>query len=543
MMADVTGNDNDFNVLLVDAEILADNLDQGVAVLSALPFNLLAGEQVTHEFTLPWLCPNSAKGARITTQTYPDRLHHTEGAEAEFQRLRQLINGSHLIGFDLPSLCKTFLNPIFAAYHVEPPQLKGISLRDLAQRLLDPNPEACRSLRSLCVFCDQPMPVENHRTSAVMSMAAILSDALWPKLEGRSLTDWDQIVAFASSPWFPSRIAFGKYKGRHFQEARGDQELKAWLEGLCQSNNGQSAVMARWYLEQLHPSSSQAPGLIAYIDPEIEEIQSRIAVAREQLAELDAEYTEEHKAVAGVESQLFLLLRACYEKRDQLQLRIQYRRRFLDALIREGEEQAAKVAEEHQQAKEESQRAYEDASREASETDTLSSEEQQELRSIYRRLATLFHPDRYAQDPAKQSIYETLMKMINSAKDMGWIERLREIARDPNGFLQSQGFSAIDLGEDTELDKLQLLYEKLIERVEQVKAALDQLRKSSGYEIWQLSLKDTSFIEKVAADQINDLNNEIAKLEAEADSLATEIEMLTGKPDPVDSPTEQNDLL
>jgi DNA polymerase-3 subunit epsilon len=38
-------------------------------------------------------------------------------------------------------------------------------------------------------------------------------------------------VAFAGDEWFPSRLPFGKFKGRLYQEAREDAELREWRRG------------------------------------------------------------------------------------------------------------------------------------------------------------------------------------------------------------------------------------------------------------------------------------------------------------------------
>jgi DNA polymerase-3 subunit epsilon len=519
-------------IFLLEALIQDDPGGQASVLITALPLQQPTTEENVIEFTFPWHKTTSFPSE--ATLIKPEWVQESAAA-LECARLSELIHGSRLISFDACSICDTYLLPLFAAHNAEPPQFSYISLRDLAQRLLDPRLEACRSLEALNLFCGLEKLEQKEPQAAVFNLASILNEVLWPRLAERQLTDWEHIASFAASPWFPSRFAFGKYKGRHVQEATEDPELKAWLEGLSQSNNSQSAVMARWYLDQLSSSAPDWSGLIAYTSPEVVELKARIAAVREHLAELEAEYTEEHQAVAVVESQLFLLLRPSYEKRDQLQLRIDYRRRFLDALLSEGEEQAAKVAEAHQQASQESERAYEDASREATDTSKLNPEEQQELRSIYRRLAALYHPDRYALDPAKQAVYETLMKLINSARDSGWIDRLREIASDPNGFLLSQGFAELDLREDSEINKLLKLVEKLNEKIQQTQDSLNQLRQSSGFELWQLSLKDPNFINTIASDQIKDLQAEIVKLEAEAVALAVEIEQLTETPDPFEA--------
>ena len=60
-----------------------------------------------------------------------------------------------------------------------------------------------------------------------------------------------KLAAYAAEEWYPSRIAFGKHKGRLFQEARGDAELRRWLDWLASSSNARSAKMGRWYIRQL----------------------------------------------------------------------------------------------------------------------------------------------------------------------------------------------------------------------------------------------------------------------------------------------------
>jgi DNA polymerase-3 subunit epsilon len=502
---------------------------QAILTIAAQPLAPFKTQGTDFDLALPWPQARTTNSPLIHA---PQDLEQDSASATELARLSELIQDSLLIIFDASALRDTYLLPLFAAHKTEAPAFSSLSIRDLAQRLLDPELEACRSLEALSADFGLASPEQENPRAEVVTLARLLEEVLLPRLAERQLTSWEQITAFAASPWFPSRFAFGTYKGRHVLEAAEDPELKAWLERLSQSSNSRSASMARWYLDQLDASVQPEVGLVPYSSPEVDELQAHITATREQLAELEAEYTEEHQAVAVVQSQLFLLLRPSYEIRDLLRLRIDYRRRFLDALLREGEEQAAKVAEEHQQASQENQQAYEDAHREASDTPSLNPEDQQELRSIYRRLAVLFHPDRFAQDPPRQAVYETLMKLINSARDSGWIARLREIAVDPNGFLLSQGLTILDLDEDSELDKLQKLHSKLMDKIEEVQHSLVELRQSSDYELWQLSLKDSGFIESLADDEIKDLQEEIARLEAEAAELAEEIEYLTGSADP-----------
>lgn len=323
-----------------------------------------------------------------------------------------------------------------------------------------------------------------------------------------------------------SSIPFGKYKGRNFEEAANDKELLEWIKFLAKSPNPKSAGIGQWYLEKLKEDSLS--GIQIYISPEIKDIQELIAAAREQLAELDAIYTEENQAVAAIRSMLFILLRPTYEKRDALQIKIEYRRRFLDALLRKDQAEAEIISEEAKKASEANRESYEQAANEAAKKPVLSDEEQSELRDIYRKLAALYHPDRYANDVSKQKAYAELMKIINQAKDSGAIEILREIARDPNQFLAAHGYEFLNLQDETELKDLELLYKMLQDKIQQSESLLNQLRASGDYELWTLCQQDDAFLESVAKDQIQDLEKEILELESESEALADEIRKLIG---------------
>lgn len=324
----------------------------------------------------------------------------------------------------------------------------------------------------------------------------------------------------------PSSIPFGKYKGRNVAEAANDRELLEWIRLLSKSPIPKSADIGKRYLIELNGNS--LPALQVYIAQEMKDIQSLIAAAREQLVELDAIYTEENQAVAAIRSKLFILLRHAYEKRDALQIKIEYRRRFLDALLRQDHPKAEIISEEAKKASEANRESYEQAANEAAEKPVLSDEQQAELRDIYRKLAALYHPDRYVNDASKQKAYAELMKIINQAKDSGAIEILREIARDPNQFLAAHGYEFLNLQDETELKDLELLYKMLQDKIQQSQSLLDELRASGDYELWTLCQQDDAFLDSVAKDQIQDLEKEILELESESEALADEIRKLTG---------------
>src|SRR6266576_3662349 len=85
----------------------------------------------------------------------------------------------------------------------------------------------------------------------VEMVADLMAQVLRPIAAHRGLDTWEKLVEFAAEEWFPSRIAFGKHKGRLIQEARKDAELRGWLDWLAKSANARNAKMGRWYLRQL----------------------------------------------------------------------------------------------------------------------------------------------------------------------------------------------------------------------------------------------------------------------------------------------------
>jgi hypothetical protein len=162
-----------------------------------------------------------------------------------------------------------------------------------------------------------------------------------PLVEKRGLDSWEKIVNFTKDDSFPSRLPFGKFKGRLYQEAREDAELWSWLEWLAESTNERSSAMGRWYLGQLEngavledtafldleiqePAGDAVPGLVVFQQPEIVLYQRLVESARNRLAELELEYGIEKSKVDSIRSKLFGALREFYQERDRLRLLIQF---------------------------------------------------------------------------------------------------------------------------------------------------------------------------------------------------------------------------
>ncbi|MGH6839915.1 MAG: hypothetical protein ACREDT_14175 [Methylocella sp.] len=385
----------------------------------------------------------------------------------------------------------------------------------------------------------------------------LLREVLHPIAQAQGLATWNDICTFAEGDWFPSRIAFGKFKGRDFRDATDDEQFKSWLVWLSESSNQRSAAMGKWYLSQLVAATKAGKGrstehvfdranvrrekeafrpspgsdVTLYRNLEIERLQALIASARSRLAELGSAYTKDKRAVDYIQAQIFKLVREQYQARDRIKLIIEYRRKFLDALIAEGEEQAEQVANEYKEARAESDTNYDKASAAAASQRILSEEDQAALTLLWRKLVKLFHPDRFASEPEKKAAFEKLTAAINQARDEGNIELLREIADDPDGFMLRQGWGALDLTEEVEIKALHKLYASLQLEIVNLLEMLNRLHESPEHELLTLSQKKPQLVEEIAEQQRKAISDEIAALIEEAARLQREIDELSGAED------------
>ena len=424
---------------------------------------------------------------------------------------------------------------------------RGLCALELARRLVDPVPAGNCKLQTLRQFYRLPERGAHTALGDVQTVVDLLGTVLRPLAEARGLHTWDDLLALTEATWFPSLIAFGKFKGRNFREAATDSELHDWLLWLTGSSNARSASMGRWYLAQLETGAPQqaavgvaasdsaagsalegGSAVVLYLSPQKAELQHLITAARDRLAELEAEYTTQKHAVDVALARLFQALRPHYQRRDQLQLNVDFRRKYLDALMQAGDEEAEQVAQAHAQARQQTNAEYEQAGAEAASKHALTDEQAQEMQGIWRKLVRMFHPDRCMDDPEKRKAHEWLTAEINQARDRGDIQRLREIAQNPDAFLLKHGMTPLSQDDSTDVLRLRTLLDSLQQRVLESLEALNDLRETSGYELQQRIQQDSDFFAATVAEHIQALEAEMAALETEAAQLADEIEGLTG---------------
>ena len=376
------------------------------------------------------------------------------------------VGGRPLVSYNLEYDLDEVLKPEWARLGIEPIGASGFCALRLAQRLLDPVPAGNCKLQTLRQFYRLPERGAHTALGDVETVSDLMANVLQPIAERRGLRAWSDICAYTTADWFPSRIAFGKFKGKDFRDARTDEPLRDWLKWLSSSSNPRSASMGKWYLERLKtvddedediPSLSEiavepntqprrqtvetAKGIVVYVHPEIGVLRSMVAAARSRLAEIETDYTRDHCAVEATQAKLFNLVREHYQRRDRLRLLVDHRRKYLNVLISSGEEEAEQTETDYQKARAQSDANYDGAAKAAANKKELSAEQEAELKTLFIKLVKLYHPDRHAGKADTFDTYEKLMSAINRAREDGDIELLREIASDANSFILRQGWT------------------------------------------------------------------------------------------------------
>ena len=462
-----------------------------------------------------------------------------------------------LVAYNLRFDLDDVLLPEWQRLGVSPIGERGFCALELARRLLDPVPAGNCKLQTLRQYYRLPERGAHTALGDVETVADLMNTVLRPLAEARGLHTWSDVVALTEELWFPSQMAFGKFKGRNFREATSDSELLNWLRWLAGSSNARSASMGQWYMAQLEvgevneagdsnrpaigmpthgddPSSTQsaAVGVVLYLSPQKSELQQLVAAARNRLAELEADFTGQKHAVDVTLAQLFRARKTHYQRRDRLKLLVAHRRQYLDVLLQAGDEEAEHVTEAHAHAREQSDSEYAQAEAEATSKKVLTEEQAKELKEIWRKLVKAYHPDRCGDDPDKRRAHEWLTAEINQARDRGDMERLREIAKGPDEFLLKHGMASLSQEESTDVVRLRMLLDSLQQRILETLEALNDLQASSGYELHQHTQQDGAFFEATVASHAEALEAEMTVMETEATHLAEEIEQLTGSSGP-----------
>ena len=438
---------------------------------------------------------------------YTQEILERDGLPPEevYEAFREYADDLPLVSYNRAYDLKQVLYPEWKRIGIDPIGGEGFCALELTQRLLDPVAAGNCKLQTLRQYYRLPQRGAHTAMGDVETVVDLMREVLRPLAEKRGLTSWDKLMEFASGVWYPSKLQFGKFKGRIFTEAKRDKEFMDWFLFLKESKTVRNRKMALWYLDKLEVSTdahqdlfhhSASPsvesggdssinetGLVIYTDPEKEQLDKLIDNLRKRLGETESEYTLEKMQVDYARSMLFKRLKELYEERDLLLIQIDYRRRFIETLTREGEEEAQKVADEFEEQKDSNSRNYVEAEKALEGKVEVDEELQKRVKKIYRRLTRLYHPDKHRDNPEKQAIFDKLQVAINTARDNGNIETLEEIEADPEGFIRSQGWGELNLEQDTDTEKLKELVASLQSRMLETIEKLDEIRSGQAYKL------------------------------------------------------------
>ena len=460
-----------------------------------------------------------------------------------YAALREYAGDLPFVSYNLDYDWDNVLVPEWRRLGIAPIGTRGLCALRLAQRLLDPVPAGNCKLQTLRQYYRLPERGAHTALGDVDTVADLFHVVLKAKAEAMGLDTWEKVRGYSAEEWFPTRLAFGKFKGRTLSEAADNPEIRKWLEWLAGSNNRANARMGAWYLAGLERQEANPPiidvriptqdggGFVCevtiYQNPEAEQLQKLVESAQARLAEVETAFSVEKRKVDALRAKLFAKLREHYERRDRLRLVVRYRKTFIETLMHGGEEEAAEVREQFQHADAETRREYESTALDLANKKELSAAEEQELKILWKKLVKLFHPDRVHDDPAKRETYQRLTEAINHAKDNGDLETLREIAEDPEGFIRKQGWASVELADEKEIKALRHLLEMLQIKITEVIEATQEIRESPDYELHNLCQRDPSILETVSEKQKQQIEAECAALAAEAGELEKQIGELT----------------
>jgi len=542
---------NDIEWIILDTE--TNGLVPPIAVVELAAQRMLGWDPVgaPFRFLLNQNAEISPEASRVNGYTREILERDGELPLTVYRAFEDYVSDRPLASYNLDFDLDQVLAPEWQRFSLKPAGRRGLCVLRLAQRLLDPVPAGNCKLQTLRQYYRLPERAAHTGMGDVLTTIDLLQSVLRPIAVTRGLTTWAQLLAFSEAEWFPSRLSFGKHKGRDYTEASFDQDLHSWLDWLTTSSNKRSATMGRWYLDQLakkpsydrpsvsvfpdrhqtdtSPGETGAGNIIVFVDGEQEQLITMIELSRLRLAELEAEYTAEKRNVDAINVSIFRLVKVHYQRRDRIKLVVEYRRRFLDVLIDSGEDEAEEVTETFKSAKADSDQEYEDAARVAVEKVELTDAQKKEIQLLWKKLVRLFHPDRYQNDPAKQAIYEKLMAAINTARDEGAIDVLKEIAENPDAYIAKKNWGRINISQESKREDFRKLYVSLeIQIVDRIEA-LSRLRESPEYELMKQCRVRPGLLDEVANHRRRALAAEIEQLEAEAEALFEEILELNGK--------------
>jgi DNA polymerase III epsilon subunit-like protein len=470
-----------------------------------------------------------------------------------YQQLKKYADSAPVCSYNLQYDYDEVLLPEWGRLGLGEFLLPGFCLLKLTQRLIDPVAAGNHKLQTLRQFYRLPERGAHTALGDVETVIDLLDSVLRPLASLSGLYSISDLKEFTEKAWFPTRIPFGKYRGRSFQDARQDGAIRSWIEWLSESDNERSRSMGLWYIERLarpeekieesqkfiisaidssRPSTKRGEtrkGIVIFNDEKIKTLKALVAAARERLADLEMILDRERAGVAKTQADLFLLLKEVYRHRDSLRLLINYRQNFLKSLLGEIELEPDDIKSQFAEDQEKLDEDFDEAENLTENIPDLDSSTQNEMKDLYRKLAKLYHPDLVNSDDKKSEAYNKFFSLITDAKSRQDIVLMREIASDPDAFMTKHNLGKFQDYEENEVGSLKKLYESLQIKIFETISETDELRSGEQFEIYRLSTRRDGYIEEVASQLKTKIEEECQDLKSLAEKIRKEMEELQGK--------------
>lgn len=465
---------------------------------------------------------------------YTREILERDGFEPEdaYTRLSDYAGGLPVVSYNLSFDYDRVLLPEWKKMGMTPLP-RGFCALKFAQRLLDPSPAGNCKLQTLRQYYRLPERGAHTALGDVETTADLLSKVLRPLADERSLNTWDKIVTFTTERWYPTRLPFGKHKGRDYREATADSELLSWLEWLAAAKREDRRSMALWYLEQLErpeatkrrpihvvSRAASAAGIQVFRNPEEEVLKQAIAAAQDRLASVEAEYAEARHITSVFEAELFHRVGSFHRRRALLQLEVEHLEALLSLQLDDDPEAEEQLNEEYKEDQEWLKGEYADAETIATKTKTLSPEQKKDIDKLHRKLVRQHHPDAHAHDPDQREACEKLMRLINDARDRGDLDLMKKIASDPESYT---GADPDDFVTATDIASLRRQYEDIVAATLMCLERLNELRESPRFSMAVAYNEDPEILDGVADQQVEALKSDIVKLKQRKDVLAAQM--------------------
>ena len=202
-----------------------------------------------------------------------------------------------------------------------------------------------------------------------------------------------------------------------------------------------------------------------------------------------------------MQAALFRRLREHYQKRDRLRLIVDYRKKYLDSLVRGGDEEAKQAEENYEQARTQTDKDYEETAAAVAEKKRIDGGRGSGIDAAVEEAGEAVSSRPFRARAGQAGDLHKLTSAINRAKDGGDIQTLREIAEDPHGFILRQGWTSLDFSDEVELAQLRRLHETLQLEIITVIESLDQLRKAPNTSFASIVEQRPGVLEELAAER------------------------------------------